>query len=72
MRDSDPSVREDQETRDFLKEEDFQHLSMIDSVLLHLQPFVTLARGGLSVVEWKQDKKATEEMNQLFEEVYGG
>jgi len=30
------------------------------------------ARDGLSVVELKQDKKATEEMNQFFREVYGG
>jgi chromosome partitioning protein len=30
------------------------------------------ARDGLSVVEWNQDKKAAQEMNQLFEEVYGG
>jgi len=29
-------------------------------------------RDGLSVVEWKQDKKAANEMNKLYKEVYGG
>lgn len=69
---SNPAVREDQETRDFLREEDFQHLALVDSVLRDRIAFRKSARDGLSVVEWKQDKKAAQEMNQLFEEVYGG
>ncbi len=32
----------------------------------------TPGRDGLPVVEWKQDKKAEDEMNQLYKEVYGG
>jgi len=67
-----PSVHEDQETRDFLREEDFQHLTLVDSMLRDRIAFRKSARDGLSVVEWKQDNKAAQEMNQLFEEVYGG
>lgn len=67
-----PVVREDQETRDFFKEEDFQHLTLVDSVLRDRIAVRKSARDGLSVLEWKQDKKAADEMNQLFKEVYGG
>ncbi len=67
-----PAVREDQETRDFFKEEDFQHLALLNSVLRDRIAVRKSARDGLSVLEWKQDKKAAEEMNQLFKEVYGG
>jgi len=67
-----PVVREDQETRDFFKEEDFQHLVLVDSVLRDRIAVRKSARDGLSVLEWKQDKKAADEMNQLFKEVYGG
>ena len=67
-----PIVREDQETRDFFKEEGFQHLSLLNSNLRDRIAFRKSAREGISVVEWKQDKKATAEMNNLFKEVYGG
>ncbi len=67
-----PAVREDQETRDFFKEEDFQNLALVDTVLRDRIAFRKSGRDGLSVVEWKQDKKAAKEMNQLFKEVYGG
>jgi chromosome partitioning protein len=67
-----PAVREDQETLDFFREEGFEHLGLIDSVLRDRIAFRQSARDGLSVVEWKQDKKAAEEMNQFFREVYGG
>ncbi len=67
-----PAVREDRETRDFFREEDFQHLTLVGSVLRDRIAFRKSARDGLSVPEWKQDKKAVEEMNQLFREVYGG
>ncbi|MBU0945005.1 MAG: AAA family ATPase [Proteobacteria bacterium] len=67
-----PAVREDKETQDFFREEDFQHLSLVNAVLRDRIAFRKSARDGLSVVELKQDKKAIQEMNQLFEEVYGG
>jgi chromosome partitioning protein len=67
-----PSVCEDQETLAFLREEDFEHLGLMSSVLRDRIAFRKSARDGLSVVEWKHDKKAAEEMNQLFREVYGG
>ncbi len=67
-----PAVREDQETRDFFKEENFQHVTLLNSILRDRIALRKSARDGLSVLEWKQDKKAVEEMNQLFKEVYGG
>jgi chromosome partitioning protein len=67
-----PVVREDKETQAFLQEEGFQHLGLISPVLRDRIAFRKSARDGLSVVEWKQDKKATGEMNQFFREVYGG
>jgi len=67
-----PSVHEDQETRDFYNQEHFQHLSLVNSMLRDRIAFRKSARDGLSVVEWNQDKKAAREMNQLYEEVYGG
>jgi len=67
-----PAVREDQETLAFIKQEEFQNLGLINSILRDRIAFRKSARDGLSVVEWKQDKKATEEMNQFFKEVYGG
>jgi len=67
-----PIVREDQETRDFFNEEGFQNLSLLNSNLRDRIAFRKSAREGISVVEWKQDRKATAEMNKLFKEVYGG
>ncbi len=67
-----PAVREDRETREFFEAENFQNLSLISPVLRDRIAFRKSARDGLSVVEWKQDKKATDEMNQLYKEVYGG
>jgi len=69
---SNPAVREDEETREFFGEEEFQHLALVDTMLRDRIAFRKSARDGLSVVEWKQDKKAVEEMTNLFEEVYGG
>ncbi|NOR26181.1 MAG: AAA family ATPase [Desulforhopalus sp.] len=69
---SNPLVREAQETLTFVREEGFQHLGLMDSVLRDRIAFRKSARDGLSVVEWKQDKKAAEEMNHFFREVYGG
>jgi len=67
-----PAVREDQETRDFFDQEEFQHLTLLDTVLRDRIAFRKSGRDGLSVVEWKQDKKAVNEMNQLYKEVYCG
>ena len=67
-----PAVREDQETRDFFEEEAFLHLALVDTVLRDRIAFRKSGRDGLSVVEWKQDKKAANEMNQLYKEVYCG
>ncbi|WP_457572929.1 AAA family ATPase [Desulfolithobacter sp.] len=67
-----PAVCEDQEARDFFQEEDYHYLSLADSFLRDRIAFRKSARDGLSVVEWKQDKKAVQEITQLFEEVYGG
>ena len=67
-----PAVREDQETRDFFEQEAFQHLALLDTVLRDRIAFRKSGRDGLSVVEWKLDKKAANEMNQLYKEVYCG
>ena len=67
-----PAVREDQETREFFEEEEFQHLALVDTVLRDRIAFRKSGRDGLSVIEWKQDKKAAREMNQLYKEVYCG
>ncbi len=67
-----PAVREDQETREFFRQEEFQHLALLDTVLRDRISFRKSGRDGLSVVEWKLDKKAAAEMNQLYKEVYCG
>ena len=66
-----PAVREDQETQAFFADEGFEHLGLISSVLRDRIAFRKSARDGVSVVELKQDKKAADEMNQLFKEIYG-
>jgi len=65
-----PAVREDEETRDFFHAEGFEHLGLLDSVIRDRIAFRKSSREGLSVVEWKQDKKAVNEMDRLFQEVY--
>jgi len=68
-----PAVcREDEETREFFGEEEFQHLALVDTMLSDRIALRKSARDGLSVVKWTQDKKAVEEMTSLFEEVYCG
>jgi len=66
-----PAVREDEETRDFFQTESYQRLALLNSVIRDRIAFRKSARAGLSVVEWKQDKKAVNEIYQLFKEVYG-
>lgn len=67
-----PAVREDNEPRDFFEEETFQHLSLVNSALRDRIAFRKSGRDGLSVIEWKQDKKAADEINQIYKKVYGG
>lgn len=67
-----PLVREDKETLAFLREEQFQNLGFISTVLRDRIAYRKSARDGLSVTEWRQDKKAAEEINNLFKEVYDG
>jgi chromosome partitioning protein len=67
-----PVVREDKETREFFAGEGFEHLSIMEPILHERISFRKSARDGLSVAEWKQDKKASAEMNQFFREIYCG
>lgn len=66
-----PAVREDKETREFIDQENFQHLTLAESMVRDRIAFRKAARDGLAVVEYGQDGKAVNEMNQLFEEIYG-
>ncbi|BHH84199.1 chromosome partitioning protein ParA [Desulforhopalus sp. 52FAK] len=67
-----PSVREDKETREFFDGEGFEHLSIAEPILHERIAFRKSARDGLSVTEWKADRKASSEMDQLFKEIYSG
>lgn len=66
-----PSVREDRETLEFLAKAEFQHITPSASLLRDRIAFRKAAREGLSVVEWGQDAKAASEIKALFHEVYG-
>ena len=65
-----PAIREDRETRDFITQENFQHLALSNAMARDRIGFRKAARDGLSVVEWGQDSKAVNEMNLLFKEIY--
>ena len=65
-----PTIREDRETRDFITQEKFQHLTLAEAMARDRISFRKAARDGLSVVEWGQDSKAINEMNQLYREIY--
>lgn len=67
-----PAVREDKETREFFADEGFENLSIAAPILHERIAFRKSARGGLSVAEWKADKKASLEMNRLYKEIYNG
>ncbi len=67
-----PVIREDQETREFFKQESFEYLSITKSTIRDRISFRKAARDGISVQEWGQDKKAINEMNLLYEEIYNG
>ena len=66
-----PAIREDRETREFITQEDFQHLTLAESMIRDRIAFRKAARDGLAVSEFGQDSKAVNEMNQLYEEIYG-
>ncbi|MBU0909977.1 MAG: AAA family ATPase [Proteobacteria bacterium] len=66
-----PAIREDRETREFITRENFQHLALAESMIRDRIAFRKAARDGLAVVEYGQDRKAVNEMNQLYEEIYG-
>jgi chromosome partitioning protein len=67
-----PVIKEDQETRDYILEENFGYLSLAGAIIRDRIAFRKAARGGLSVMEWSQDKKAISEITKLYEEIYGG
>ena len=66
-----PAIREDRETMDFLAQEDFQNLTPTKAMIRDRIAFRKAARDGLAILEHGQDHKAIAEMNQLYEEIYG-
>lgn len=66
-----PAIREDLETREFITRENFQHLVLAESMVRDRIALRKAARDGQAVVEYGQDGKAVNEMNQLYEEIYG-
>lgn len=66
-----PVIREDRETREFITGENFRHLVLCEAMVRDRIAFRKAARDGLSVIEQGQDHKAVNEMNQLYEEIYG-
>ena len=66
-----PVIREDKDTREFIDQEKFQQLTLAESMIRDRISFRKAARDGLAVVEFGQDAKAVTEMNQLFKEIYG-
>lgn len=66
-----PAIREDLETREFVTRENFQHLTLAESMVRDRIALRKAARDGQAVVEYGLDGKAVNEMNQLYEEIYG-
>lgn len=66
-----PVVREDRDARAFIRQENFQNLTIMNSMIRDRISFRKAARDGLSVLEFAQDQKAVIEMSQLYEEIYG-
>ena len=66
-----PVIKEDREARDFIAGGNFQHLALAESMARDRIAFRKAARDGLAVIEYGQDSKAVNEMNQLYEEIYG-
>lgn len=66
-----PVIKEDREAREFIAGENFQHLALAESMARDRIAFRKAARDGLAVIEYGQDNKAINEMNELYEEIYG-
>ncbi|WP_136806063.1 AAA family ATPase [Desulfosediminicola flagellatus] len=66
-----PVVREDRDTREFILQENFENLGLTNSMVYDRIAFRKAARDGISVMEYRRDKKAINEMNGLYEEIYG-
>lgn len=66
-----PVVREDKDTREFISQEKFQNLVLMRSMIRDRISFRKAARDGLSVLELGQDRKAVTEIQELYEEIYG-
>lgn len=65
-----PAIKEGQEAREFLAQEDFEHLALAESIIHDRIAFRKAARGGISVIEWGDDPKAIQEVNGLFSEIF--
>ncbi len=71
------SIREAEETREFIAAEEFDHLFLSDIVIRERISYRKAIRDGLGVVEWKdpkskkRDEKAAEEITALYEVLYG-
>ncbi|SHO48409.1 nucleotide-binding protein [Desulfopila aestuarii] len=66
-----PVVREDREARDFIEQENFQSLMLLEATIRDRIAFRKSARDGLAVVEFRTDRKAIAEIEELYEEIYG-
>ena len=66
-----PVVKEDEEVREFFRQEQFDHLSLTEAMTRDRIAFRKAARDGLAAVEYRQDGKAIMEISNLFEEIYG-
>lgn len=66
-----PLVREDRDAGDFIRQESFQHLSLLEPTIRDRIAFRKSARDGLSVLELRVDQKAVAEMNEFYEVLYG-
>jgi len=66
-----PVVREDREARDFIEQENFISLTLLDAAIRDRIAFRKSARDGLAVVELRADRKAIVEIEELYEEMYG-
>lgn len=66
-----PMVREDREAREFIEQENFQSLRLLDATIHDRIAFRKSARDGLAVSELRSDRKAIAEIEELYEEIYG-
>lgn len=66
-----PVIKEDEDVREFFRQESFEHLSLTGAMTRDRIAFRKAARDGLAAVEYRQDGKAIMEITNLFEEIYG-